>query len=179
MQPNVTSNNVHQLLDSLEIELARLAARWRGTDDPQVAAELVDQYQRTLRAMLLLGYHQWLDMEFELPERYMPDDYVSGEFLKDTMERAQIVPFEPGIAAFASNMAHELLIPLTSIKGYTDLLAGGVVGELNEQQESFVRHISTNAERLENLLRDLLNVDRSRATLSSTPETMNDSENSS
>src|SRR5690606_20249291 len=39
---------------------------------------------------------------------------------------------------FVSFVAHELKNPLTSIKGYSDILAKGAVGPLSDQQKMFV-----------------------------------------
>lgn len=82
MQPLTTQSDA-QLLDSLETKLGSLAARWRGTNTIEEAATLVRQYQSVLRTMIELGYHQWLDVESELPDEYMPADYLSGDFLKN------------------------------------------------------------------------------------------------
>ncbi len=59
---------------------------------------------------------------------------------------------------FVSFVAHELKTPMTSIKGYTDLLLGGVTGEVNEQQETFLGTIKGNIERMNTLVSDLNDV---------------------
>ncbi len=59
---------------------------------------------------------------------------------------------------FVSFVAHELKTPMTSIKGYTDLLLGGIPGEVNEQQESFLATIKGNIERMNTLVSDLNDV---------------------
>jgi signal transduction histidine kinase len=56
---------------------------------------------------------------------------------------------------FVSFVAHELKNPMTSMKGYTDLLMKGVVGPVNEQQGDFLRTISSNVARMETLVSDL------------------------
>lgn len=61
---------------------------------------------------------------------------------------------------FVSTVSHELRTPMTAIKGYTDLLALGAVGELNEAQERFLRIIQENANRLTALINDLLDISR-------------------
>ncbi len=60
---------------------------------------------------------------------------------------------------FVSFIAHELKNPMTSMKGYTDLLMRGVVGPLNEQQSGFLETIFTNVNRLEALINDLRDVE--------------------
>ncbi len=56
---------------------------------------------------------------------------------------------------FVSFVAHELRNPMTSMKGYTDLLLKGVVGPVNEQQADFLTTIFNNVNRMENLVSDL------------------------
>ncbi len=61
---------------------------------------------------------------------------------------------------FISTVSHELRTPMTAIKGYTDLLSGGVVGPLNESQIRFVSVVQNNTNRLIALINDLLDISR-------------------
>ncbi len=61
---------------------------------------------------------------------------------------------------FVSTVSHELRTPMTSIKGYTDLLAAEKIGALNDEQRRFVSIIRRNADRLTNLINDLLDIGR-------------------
>jgi signal transduction histidine kinase len=63
-------------------------------------------------------------------------------------------------AKFVSVVTHELRIPMTSIKGYTDLLRTGVVGPVNDQQRSFLEVIRNNVERMSALVSDLSDISR-------------------
>jgi signal transduction histidine kinase len=56
---------------------------------------------------------------------------------------------------FVSFVAHELKNPMTSIKGYAEVLLGGVTGSLNEQQQNFIAVIQRNAVRVQQLVTDL------------------------
>ena len=56
---------------------------------------------------------------------------------------------------FVSFVAHELKNPMTSIKGYTELIAAGAVGPINEMQTSFLATIKSNVERMSTLVSDL------------------------
>ncbi|WKZ46163.1 MAG: GAF domain-containing protein [Anaerolineales bacterium] len=56
---------------------------------------------------------------------------------------------------FVSLVAHELKNPMTSIKGYSELLATGAVGQINEMQTNFLSTIRSNVERMSALVSDL------------------------
>ncbi len=66
-------------------------------------------------------------------------------------------------ARFASLMVHEIRIPLTSIKGYSDMLAKNVVGELNEMQTQFIETIRSNVARMEQLVSDISDISKLRS----------------
>jgi signal transduction histidine kinase len=63
-------------------------------------------------------------------------------------------------AAFMSEVAHELAHPLTSIKGYTDLLLKELLGPLNATQVEFLETISLNTNQMRDLLNKLLDIGR-------------------
>ncbi len=71
--------------------------------------------------------------------------------LKDTIEAR---------STFVSLMTHELRLPLTSIRGYADLLSKELVGSLTEQQRSFVEIIRRNVIRMNELLSNLSDINR-------------------
>ena len=61
---------------------------------------------------------------------------------------------------FISFVSHELKTPMTSIRGYTDLLLAGAVGVINDPQENFLNTIKTNVNRMATLVSDLADVSR-------------------
>ncbi|UCC62490.1 MAG: response regulator, partial [Anaerolineae bacterium] len=62
---------------------------------------------------------------------------------------------------FVSTVSHDLRSPLTSIKGFADLLP--MVGPLNEQQQSFLVKIQRGVEIITELISDLLDLGRIEA----------------
>ncbi len=76
-------------------------------------------------------------------------------FAKEAAESANLAKSE-----FISVVSHELKNPMTSIRGYADLLSSGVVGEMSPQQENFIQTISTNVGRMQTLVSDLTDVSR-------------------
>jgi signal transduction histidine kinase len=64
---------------------------------------------------------------------------------------------------FVSFVSHELKTPMTSIKGYADLLAAGAVGPINDVQNNFLSTIRSNVDRMATLVSDLSDVSRIEA----------------
>ncbi|NLE51375.1 MAG: hypothetical protein GX613_08210 [Chloroflexi bacterium] len=69
--------------------------------------------------------------------------------------RAKLDDVVQTTATFTSVMVHEIRIPLTSIKGYSDMLAKHVAGPLNEMQQQFADTVRSNVSRMENLVTDV------------------------
>ncbi len=61
---------------------------------------------------------------------------------------------------FVSIVSHELKTPMTSIKGYADLLFKGAAGEISEMQQKFLQVIRSNVDRMNALVSDLLDISR-------------------
>ncbi|MEM3839189.1 MAG: ATP-binding protein [Candidatus Micrarchaeaceae archaeon] len=59
---------------------------------------------------------------------------------------------------FIYNISHDLKTPLTSIQGYSKLLLMGELGQINEEQRSSLETISAEAERLKQLIMQILDV---------------------
>ncbi len=73
--------------------------------------------------------------------------------VRDVSERVRL---ERAKTEFVATASHELRSPLTSIKGYIELL--GSTGGLTERQAEFVRIVALSADRLTDLVNDLLDV---------------------
>lgn len=61
---------------------------------------------------------------------------------------------------FITTVSHELQTPMTSIKGYIDLLMMSAASTLSEQQGNFLQIIKSNTERLSFLVNDLLDISK-------------------
>jgi len=61
---------------------------------------------------------------------------------------------------FVSMVSHELKTPMTSVRGYTDLLLSGMTGDITDQQRGFLEKITININRMSRQIRDLTDISR-------------------
>lgn len=61
---------------------------------------------------------------------------------------------------FLATMSHELRTPLNSIMGFSELLKGGMYGELNEKQAHYIDNVITSSKFLLNLINDILDLSK-------------------
>ncbi len=61
---------------------------------------------------------------------------------------------------FLSMASHQLRTPLTSIKGYIDMVLDGDAGKINQTQRQYLTEAFRSSERMVNLISDFLNVSR-------------------
>ncbi|MDZ4765962.1 MAG: HAMP domain-containing sensor histidine kinase [Chloroflexota bacterium] len=66
-------------------------------------------------------------------------------------------------AYFISHAIHELRTPMTSIRGYGDMLISGAMGSLTDMQKQFLETMRSNARRMESLLTDVSDTAKIRA----------------
>jgi PAS domain S-box-containing protein len=64
---------------------------------------------------------------------------------------------------FLASMSHELRSPLHTIIGFSELLAEGMEGPLNEKQTRFIRHIQKDSQHLLTLINDILDLSKIEA----------------
>jgi signal transduction histidine kinase len=83
---------------------------------------------------------------------------ISNAQLYNAVQSANVAKSE-----FVSFVSHELKNPMTSIKGYTELLAAGAVGPITEAQSNFLNTIRSNVDRMSTLVSDLADVSRIEA----------------
>jgi hypothetical protein len=73
---------------------------------------------------------------------------------------------------FLANMSHELRTPLNSIIGFSDILANGTFGDLNEKQTRYVGNILRSGKHLLEIINDILDISKVEAgKMELTPET--------
>lgn len=73
---------------------------------------------------------------------------------------ADLEAYQKEQAEFMSIAIHELRVPMTSIRGYADMM--GTMGELDDMQKQFLETIRNNARRMEGLLKDVSDISKLR-----------------
>jgi signal transduction histidine kinase len=94
------------------------------------------------------------------------DDYLPKPFNAAMLkQRLEVYAERAGMSEFMSAFAHDLLVLITSIKGFSDLLLRGNtlksnMGTLNELQKDFIERIRDNSERASKLIQNQNDVAR-------------------
>jgi PAS domain S-box-containing protein len=125
---------------------------------------LIKEWARALPAE---GEPASFESQFETEEKvvsvHMAPVLMGDEFL-GTVSVFRDITREVAVDRMKSELisivSHQLRTPMTSIKGYTDLLYLETVGEINEAQRRFLSIIKSNADRLALLANDLLDISR-------------------
>ena len=101
-----------------------------------------------------------LSLEAKVLERTFDLEQVNRH-LETTNEQLQ--QLDKVKSQLLSHCSHELRTPLTSIKGFSENLIEGLVGQLNEKQRKYLLRINANADRLTQMIDDLLDLSRIEA----------------
>ena len=84
---------------------------------------------------------------------------AAAEAAKSAMP-ADMETYNKDESYFIGHMIHELNTPLTSVRGYSDML--GAMGELNDMQKQFLDTVKQNSLRMQKLLHDFRNLNKIR-----------------
>ncbi len=141
--------------------LSRIAGAYGGTSQwvPTLDAWVMNP-RRDAQAELLIDR---LEVGSRVVSVHASPVYNGDEFLgtvsvfRDVTRDVEVDRMK---SEFISNVSHELRTPMTSIKGYADLLMGGAGGDVTDNQKRFLGTIKNNADRLADLVNDLLNISR-------------------
>lgn len=140
-------------VDSGQPQHVHLGARSGGLM-PSAHTQIVIPIRREAQVIGLLMLESSSDSQEDIAFLNRLSDHaaiaISNAQLYGEVQRANLAKSE-----FVSFVAHELKNPMTSIKGYTELLAAGAVGPINEMQANFLNTIRSNVERMATLVSDL------------------------
>jgi len=125
--------------------MAELCARSRHHECSSPAAVMLHQDEQVIQAVCMPMYDE--------RQAFAGTVIV----LRDVTREQEIAQAKN---EFVSIVAHELRTPMTSIKGYIDLILQGAVGEVNQGQRHFLGIAKSNVDRLSDLISDLLDTAR-------------------
>ena len=111
-----------------------------------------------------LGHRVEIDRADELGELGRSFNQMAAEVQRSMLavqeSRAEAQLANRSKSEFLANMSHEIRTPINAILGYTDLIAGGVAGDITEQQRLHLDRIRVSGNHLVGLIDDLLDFAR-------------------
>ncbi len=123
-----------------------------------VAANIADHIVAMLGVSMHAAYGRHLTTAVHVEA--MDDAYqelaAKNERLAEAVERLQEV--DRLKSNFLATVSHELRTPLTSVIGYSEMLIEGLAGDLNAEQDDYVRTILAKADQLLQLITGILDV---------------------
>ena len=104
------------------------------------------------------GYAQDITQHMEQQEAARR---IQNELEKRVAQRTHLLSvINEELEAFSYSVSHDLRAPLRQIAGFAGLLERGLAGQAGETDSKHLRHIVDNAQRMENLIGDLLQLAR-------------------
>jgi PAS domain S-box-containing protein len=129
-------------------------------EDQAIIRSLIEG-ERPARAGLRISWrHKTVAVSLATLDLPLAGQRGSMVILRDITKEAQVDQMKN---EFVSIVSHELRTPMTSIKGYVDLLAMGSAGAVTEAQRGYLDIIKTSADRLSEMVDELLDLSRIEA----------------
>ncbi len=93
---------------------------------------------------------------------FLTSNFSSGEKngLVTTFDLTEQKKLDQAKTEFVSLASHQLRTPLATVKWFTEMLASGDLGELNEKQKDYIKRMMTVNSDMNDLVETLLNVSR-------------------
>jgi signal transduction histidine kinase len=108
----------------------------------------------TIGVLLLESYHPEASPEEMLNFLTRLSDHAAIAIANARLYE-EVIEANLAKSRFVSFVAHELKNPMASIKGYTELVATGMAGSVNEMQSSFLATVRSNVDRMNTIVSDL------------------------
>ncbi len=140
---------------------------------PNVSRQWIDRYVKiaiTGNPMNFEDYRKDLDRTFEVSAfQIKPGQFAtifsditeakkSREKIKEQNQKLQELNTVKNV--FLNITSHELRTPMTAISGHVEMLLGGMLGEISEEQKCSLETILRNTKRLNHLVQDVLDFSR-------------------
>jgi signal transduction histidine kinase len=117
-------------------------------------------HQQKIMGALAIEHDEFDAFDEETAETAMRVTNHAAAAIANALLYAQVNKANQAKSEFVSMVSHELKTPMTSMRGYTDLLLSGMMGELNEQQRKFLEIITQNIQRMGRQVQDLTDISR-------------------
>ncbi len=129
-----------------------------------VANKVEDYDESDVRQLTLLMAGMWRQVQRKRAEdslkKYAEDLAKANEELSKANE--ELKSLDRMKDEFLSNVSHEFKTPLTSIRGYSQLVLDGTLGDINGQQKKAMDTVIRNSDRLRRLVDSLLYLSRAQ-----------------
>lgn len=156
-QPEVRTDDDPVVRAGLEAEHSLAIAPASSVSPARIVAPL--RYAGQLRALLVIERptHAFSQASVSFLDRLTA---VATLALETAQQRAAVRRAQAARADFVRTVTHEIRLPMTSIRGYADLLLANAAGPLTDQQRGFLSTISNNVARMAALVTDLSDIAR-------------------
>ncbi len=127
---------------------------------PRVGTDVVNNVVRHLvqviEVMLYTGYKQMLTSRLHVEAVTTSYTELQSKNRQLTDSYARLKELDRLKSNFLATVSHELRTPLTSVIGYSEMLIEGLAGDLNPEQQEYVKTIMAKGENLLGLIASIL-----------------------
>ncbi len=145
--------------DVLGRDVSQIMGKAVGEEDQAIIRSLAESHGSPRAGLKITWGHKILAVGFAPVKLPFTDQSGTVVVLRDITREAEVDRMK---SEFVSLVSHELRTPMTVIKGYVELLLTGT-STAPETQHDFLEIIRTNADRLGNMVNELLDVSRIEA----------------
>ena len=100
------------------------------------------------------------ELQIEIKERKRAEEKLRRSQTKIEQQNIQLKKADRIKTDFLNVTSHELRTPMSSIKGYTQMISKQILGQINDEQKKALDVILRNTNRLDTLIQDILDVSR-------------------
>ena len=145
--------------DVLGCDVSQIMGKAVGEEDQAIIRSLAESQGAPRAGLKITWGHKTLAVGFAPVKLPFTDQPGTVVVLRDITREAEVDRMK---SEFVSIVSHELRTPMTVIKGYVELLLTGTT-TTPEAQHDFLEIIRTNADRLSDMVNELLDVSRIEA----------------